>query len=196
MEASLFLQWPLCPRHCVRGGTHGSALQGRDRGPVGAVQPLGHSDSQLTLFIAHGDREPLGRVRGAPTPHQAVMCGRLACLLGLCWQKGPLMELKYLFLAPDRKWNSANWLLHFLKSLVGWENAEIQKNTTPPPALMLEVFTKSSQPKPMVQGEALSSQRVAMSREAGPTGRARLCPQAVGLCGSPAGPASKWKADP
>lgn len=66
----------------------------------------------------------------------------------------------------------------------------------PPPALMPEVFTKASQPEPMVQGEALSSERVAISREAGPTGRAVLCPQALGLCDPPAGQTSRLEGRP
>lgn len=96
MEASLFIQCPLC----AGGGTRGSDLQGRGRGPVSAVQPPGHSDSQLTLFTASGGREPLGRIlevklcgRRAPRRCQAVMCERVACLLGLCWQKRPLVEV-------------------------------------------------------------------------------------------------------
>lgn len=92
-----------------------------------------------------------------------------------------------IFKVSDRTWSSANWLLHFPKSLAAWDITE--KNHRPPNRHPTSSFDARSlyQVFPATvggPGRSAFLRAVARSREAGPTGRAGLAP-GCGALGSP-----------
>lgn len=87
-----------------------------------------------------------------------------------------------IFKVSDRKWSSANWLLHFPKSLGQTEKSQRSPHRHPTSSFdarsLYQVFPATASGP----GRSASLREVVRSREAGPTGRAGLAPGCGTLC--------------